>query len=186
MSHKSTPIIKTNRLILRGKLKKDASAMLKYYTDENVRGWLGGFPPTDIAPIKRMVSHDKSRSSWLIIEKQSGEIIGEFDIYRIVQGRLAEIGYILLSQHWGKGYMTEIMTAMLPYAFDRMKLDILRLTIMQENQRSRRLAEKMGFKLDAQINNADYGGRIENICIYSLHRIDYKARLEGSLDEKEK
>lgn len=174
MSHKNTPIIQTERLILRGKFKKDADAMLRYYTDEKVRGWLGGYPPVDTKPIKRMVSRDKSRSSWLIIEKQSGEIIGEFDIYRIVQGRLAEIGYILLSQHWGKGYMTEIMSAMIPYAFDKMGLEILRLTIMKSNQRSRHLAEKMGFSLDAQLDDADYGGRIENICIYSLRRQNYR------------
>lgn len=181
MSHKNTPIIQTERLMLRGKFKKDASAMLRYYTDDKVRAWLGGYPPIDTKPIKRMVSHDKSRSSWLIIEKQSGEIIGEFDIYRIVEGRLAEIGYILLSQHWNKGYMTELMSTMIPYAFDTMGLDILRLTIMESNKRSRHLAEKMGFVLDAQINDADYGGRIEDTCIYSLRRQNYKARLEGKL-----
>ena len=175
LSNKDTPVITTNRLILRGKTKKDANAILGYYTDKNVRIWLGGYPPTELNIIKRILKKDNSKYSWAIILKETNQVIGEFDIYHIVEGRLAELGYILSFENWGKRYLTEVMQTMIPFAFNTIGLKRLRVSIMTDNKRSRKLVERMGFIYEAELKEADFGGRIENVCYYSLTPEDYKS-----------
>lgn len=176
MGLKNTPVIATQRLLLRGKRRSDAAGMLNYYLDPMVRPWLGGYPPDDLWQVRKMVSSNQSVSSFVIIERQSNKVIGEIDLYNVIQGRLASIGYILLSEYWGMGYMTEAATEILRLGFIDMRLDRIRACIMKNNTKSRRLVEKMDFEFESEMKEADFGGRVEDVCYYSLSRERYLAK----------
>ncbi|MBR6407257.1 MAG: GNAT family N-acetyltransferase [Clostridia bacterium] len=186
MSSKDTPQITTQRLLLRGKFRKDAAGILNYYTDPKVRPWLGGFPYDSMPEIRRAVSGDKSKSSFVIIERATNRVIGEIDIYNIIQNRIANIGYILLSECWGRGYMLEAAAPVLRMAFVDMRLSRLRACIMQDNTRSRKLVERLGFDFECSMKEADFGGRVEDVCYYSLSREKYLRDTAGTAQPAKK
>ena len=54
-------------------------------------------------------------------------------------------------------------------AYSRDTLGVKRLCaqIDERNQRSKRLAERLGFTLDAHLPEADFGGRVTDVAYYS-------------------
>ena len=61
-----------------------------------------------------------------------------------------EVGWRIAHQHWGQGYATEAAAAALAFGFDVLALlEIVALTV-PNNQRSRRVMEKLGMAHDQQ------------------------------------
>ncbi len=56
-----------------------------------------------------------------------------------------EIGYLFLPQVWGHGYATEACTAALGWFADVLPGEVVVLRTQTANERSMRLAEKLGF-----------------------------------------
>lgn len=63
-----------------------------------------------------------------------------------------EIGYILAEAFWGQGYATEIIGALVRYAFTERKAPRVAAFIHPENQGSRRALEKNGFVFAGVVN----------------------------------
>ena len=57
-----------------------------------------------------------------------------------------EIGFILGKPYWGNGYMPEAVGAVINYLFNEEGLDFLTCGHFDENFRSHRVQEKLGFK----------------------------------------
>ena len=57
------------------------------------------------------------------------------------------MGYIIRRDQWGKGYATEACRAALDYGFAQMALDRVELWIDETNLASRRVAQKLDFRL---------------------------------------
>ncbi len=62
-----------------------------------------------------------------------------------------EIQYMLAGDAHGKGYATEMATAIIDYAQNELKLDIVIATVDIPNKGSIRIIEKLGFQFDGQI-----------------------------------
>ena len=56
-----------------------------------------------------------------------------------------EIGYVLNPKYWGNGYMPEAVNALLNYAFNELKLDLIWCCHFDFNNNSKRVIEKCGF-----------------------------------------
>lgn len=56
-----------------------------------------------------------------------------------------EIGYVLNSKYWGKGYVPEAVFRVLEYCFEEMNLDIAWCGHFDFNDKSKRVNEKCGF-----------------------------------------
>jgi len=59
-----------------------------------------------------------------------------------------ELGYWLLPGHWGRGVATECVGAMLEHAFGAMRLHRVGADVDVDNQASRRLLDRLGFRLE--------------------------------------
>lgn len=59
-----------------------------------------------------------------------------------------EIGWRLAPAHWGRGYATEAATALLAFAFGQVRLDEVVAFTVSDNQRSRRVMDKLGMQRD--------------------------------------
>lgn len=163
---KESQTIETERLILRARQEKDIPDMLEYFRDEEVRKYLGGYPPKDEHSILKIIRH-RSPTEWAITLKANNKLIGECHINKITDNYLGEVGYILDRKYWGKGYATESVIAVEKHAIEVIKLKRLCATIDNENYRSKRLIEKLGFTFIAVLPEADFGGRIADIAYYS-------------------
>lgn len=58
------------------------------------------------------------------------------------------IGYIADCMHEGRGYVTEAITATVASIFDHLGADQVRIHCDETNERSRRVAERCGFRLE--------------------------------------
>ena len=77
------------------------------------------------------------------------------------------IGYLLLTDFWSKGIMTEAVRQICDIAFA--ELDIIRITglVYAPNIASQRVLEKNGFVREGLQRNAVYkDGKVYDLCVY--------------------
>lgn len=102
-----------------------------------------------------------------ILLRASGELVGDCGLVRTdVEGvPEVELGWIVRHDQWGRGIATEAGAAWRDYAFERAGLTRIVSMISEVNTASRRVAEKLGLKLERP---AVWGG--EPMLMYSMAR----------------
>jgi ribosomal-protein-alanine N-acetyltransferase len=85
---------------------------------------------------------------WILTE--AGELAGVVNINEIVRGsfRSGYLGYYAFVPHNGHGYMTEGIGAVVSRAFRVLRLHRLEANIQLDNEASRRLIQRLGFRLE--------------------------------------
>jgi RimJ/RimL family protein N-acetyltransferase len=144
-------ILETARLRLREMMPADldfVAAMLadrdvtRYYertfTRADAQGWLDR---------QRKRYADDGHGLWLVLDRESDLPVGQVGLLmQEVEGaRHPEIGWLLHRPFWGKGYATEAGVAVRDAAFQRWRYRNLISLIRPVNERSRRVAERLGF-----------------------------------------
>lgn len=90
---------------------------------------------------------ERGMTFWTVVRNDDHTIIGQGGIVPIsFNGPEYELGYRLGREHWGKGYATEIARLSRDHAFGPLGLDRLVAVTYQENQASRRVLTKVGFR----------------------------------------
>jgi [ribosomal protein S5]-alanine N-acetyltransferase len=86
---------------------------------------------------------------WVIFPREGdgSEVAGTANVSQVVRGpfQAAYLGYQLASRHEGRGLMTEALRAVVTHAFGEMRLHRLMANHVPENDRSRRVLERLGF-----------------------------------------
>lgn len=105
-----------------------------------------------------------------IREKESDHLIGLFvecEVNR--ENRSLEIGYGLGSTHWGKGYMTEAVKAMLDYYFEHTDFRTVYASFFPENIASKRVMEKCGMRYSHTVEKElSYLGKERDLIYYKI------------------
>lgn len=85
-----------------------------------------------------------------VILEEEGVLVGDCGLeYKIIgESREAELGYDIRSSYWNRGLATEAATAVRDFAFDTLALPRLVSLIRVHNWASRRVAEKIGMRLE--------------------------------------
>jgi ribosomal-protein-alanine N-acetyltransferase len=104
------------------------------------------------------------------VPKDQSKLIGTVCIWNILKEHYrAEIGYVLLPEYFGKGFMQEALTATLDYGFRVMKLHSIEANVNPMNTDSIKLLERNHFVREAYYKeNYYYDGRFLDTAIYSL------------------
>lgn len=145
----------TERLILREILPTDVDGMYELDSDPKVHEYLGKDPITDKAQAPETINFirqqyiDKGIGRWAIIEKTSKNFIGWTGlklVTEVTNGHVNyyDLGYRLVSEHWGKGYAKESAIASLNYGFEILKLNEIFAIAHLENEPSIRILRKIG------------------------------------------
>lgn len=88
--------------------------------------------------------------NWGVCLKNSDKIIGFMGFYRVQpESYRTEIGYMILPEYDGKGYVSESVTIMLNYAFNTVGFHSVEAVIDPNNFGSARVLEKNGFRKEA-------------------------------------
>jgi ribosomal-protein-alanine N-acetyltransferase len=141
----------TPSLDLRPFAEADAKAMHRIYSDPIVMRYVATGPAASMTATERLL-HDYSVhqrthgfSFWGVVERASGELIGDAGLYRTPTGEV-ELGYTLAAASWGRGYATEAASAWLEAAFGA--LGIVEVIALAEpaNKASLRVLEKVGMR----------------------------------------
>lgn len=88
---------------------------------------------------------------WMMTIAEAGtdSIVGDVAIHQSFQGRAAEIGYTLHPDHWGKGYGTEAVSAVVDALIDA-GIRRLSASTHPDNVDSVRLLERLGFEYEGR------------------------------------
>ncbi len=119
---------------------------------------------------------------WGIAPKGSDDLIGSAGLYAWDREvRSAEAGYDLLASCWGRGIMSEALTAILDYGFDVMELNRGQVLAMRRNARSLHLAERLGFIREGVLreHGHDESGALVDDVVFSLLRDEWARRARG-------
>ena len=150
--------LETTRLVLREMRPEDAGPLLALFGDAR---FMAAFDaePFDAAAMERWVArnlaHQRAHGYGLftIEERASGEVIGDCGLELMDLG--AELGYDLRVDRWGRGLATEAARAVRDLAFGELALERVISLIRIGNAASRRVAEKVGMRLQSEAPRGD-------------------------------
>lgn len=168
--------LETERLYLRRVTKEDVNEIFALRSDQEVMKYIPRpLVKTDEDALAHIAMIDEKIDSneginWAITLKNNPKLIGIIGHYRIRPEHFrAEIGYMLLPEHQGKGIISEAIKEVVHYGFEVIKLHSIEAIIDPENFASEKVLQKNGFVKEAHLKeNEYYEGRFLDTVIYSI------------------
>ncbi len=112
---------------------------------------------------------------WAVTLKDTGAMVGTADFcWWSMEQHKAEVGFCFATEHWGIGYASEALMALIKFGFTYMDLHRTEARCFQENKASARVMEKAGMIHEGLMRDFIYvKGRYWNIHQYAILRDDY-------------
>ena len=150
-------VLSTDRLFLRTWDVADLGLARSLWGDRDVMAFLGG-PLSDEKVLEKMRAEmvcleQHGVQYWPAFEQESDEFIGCCGLrpwaYTPPDGY--EIGFHVLKSKWGNGYALEAAQGVVTHAFDTLRLSVLRTGHHPENDKSKRILLKLGFRRTGEV-----------------------------------
>ena len=144
---RSIPVLETERLVLRAPRLEDVKAVAMQANDRRIAENTARIPhPYRMADAEDFIATaNLGNEAVFFITLRNGVLIGACGFTQ-VDRHPPEIGYWLGVKHWGKGYATEAVRAMIDHAFTDLRHQSLQSSVRVTNPQSRRVLEKCGFQ----------------------------------------
>lgn len=149
--------------------------IFQLYSDTNVTEYFDLLPLENMNEAEKEIKFYQNRFQnnegirWGISFKGSSQIIGTLGFNKIVNRHKASLGYDLQSKHWGKGFMTEALTTIITYAFDKLNIIRIEAEVMQGNIGSEKLLTKLKFHKEGILKQWMYwNDKYYDITMFSL------------------
>ncbi|PHR56968.1 MAG: GNAT family N-acetyltransferase [Robiginitomaculum sp.] len=133
-------------MVLRPLIASDAEALFAVFSDPQVCTYWSGPPHKTQAETHAYVAlsvADSTSTCW-VLTLQNDQALGWIYLGDRRSG-IAEIGFILRRDHWGKGLVVEAAHAVVQYGFDQRNLRRIYADADPDNAGSIRVIEKLGF-----------------------------------------
>ena len=102
---------------------------------------------------------------WKIVEDETDKMLGYCGLRYLDELNEVELLYGLAKEYWGKGIATKAAKSSVSFGFDEANLDKIIALALPENEASKKVIEKTGFKYEKQIHIFNLDG-----LYYSLER----------------
>ena len=176
--------LETKRLVLRIRTVADAADIHAYSSLPEV-AYPAAFHPVktledEIYYLEHILPERNQKENlpagYGIVVKGTGKVIGSVDFNHRHEDDVLELGYTLHPDYWGCGYVPEAARALINLAFRELDLHKIELVCFGYNVQSQRVAEKLGFTLEARIRDRKdaQGNRCDSL-IYGLLRSEWEA-----------
>lgn len=169
------PRMETDRLIIRRVERSDARELYELCSRPETSQYSLWSPHESLSVTKQYIScqHSLERRgccTFFVVEEKSGGVIGTASYVSLDESfKIAEIGYSILSDLWGRGYGTEVADALTGFAFDRLGAQRVYARVLPENKASAAVLEKLGFAFEGtQQKGYYYKGRVNDVDIYGM------------------
>ena len=165
--------LESDRLILKEWKLSDLDDFYEYCRVPGVGEMAGWVHHPNIEESRKRLQHFiDEKHTFAIVFKENNKVIGSIGLdkygsedklteFTNYQGR--EIGYVLSKDYWGKGIMPEAVHTVINFLFNELDFDFLLCGHFDNNPRSRRVQEKLGFKpyrkliFDTHLNTKEPG-----------------------------
>lgn len=184
-----TQLIDTERLVLRPFELSDAESVFRNWMSDRELQLMYQEPAcSTVDEVKTLLSEyiNKYKTNqyyrWAIIEKTSGECIGQIAFYVIYQ-RTGTVEYCIGRDFQHKGYATEALKAVIEYGFERIKLHRIEADRRSDNIKSGKVIEKCGLQYEGTCRDKIWAnGRFYNSIVYGITREEWGKRNSKILD----
>ena len=178
------PTLETERLILRKIVVSDYKDMYAYSCLPETSRYLLWSPHVSPKFTKRYITYlqgqyrDESFYDFALEHKETGKMIGtcgftDFDL----PNNAAEVGYVLHPEFWHMGLAPEALQRLMEFGFTELRLHRLVAKIICENDASKHVAEKCGFRHEATHKDSMLiKGEYRTICEYAILASEYFSR----------
>lgn len=182
LTHKGTQKLKTERLILRQFRPEDAHDMYHNWAkDERVCRFLTWTPHESEEATEHLLGiwcKDYEKPDWyqwaIVFENK---VVGSISVVRISnENELAELGYCIGFDYWGKGIMTESTKAVMDFLFTQVGVHRIEICHAAKNPASGRVAQKCGLTFEG-IHKEEFKsrwGEYLDMVHYGIVRKDYE------------
>jgi RimJ/RimL family protein N-acetyltransferase len=169
-------VIETPRLLLRPFRGEDLDAYAALCADMEVMRYIGTGVVLSRSEawrsIAAMLGHWQllGYGMWAVERKTDGVLLGRAGFLNPPGWPGFEIGWTFAREHWGKGYASEAARVALAHAFDVLGRDRVISLIRPGNERSIRVAEKLGERLSGEVELMG-----SKALVYAIGREDFIA-----------
>jgi RimJ/RimL family protein N-acetyltransferase len=139
--------------MLRPLAATDARALYAIFSDPTVVRYWSAEPWTDISMADTAIARaleayrDETELRFAIELAGSREVIGTVALHHFYnQYNRCELGYAIASGHWGNGYASEAIEAVLDHGFNEVGINRVEADIDPRNDASAHVLEKLGFR----------------------------------------
>lgn len=175
------PSLKTERLVLRKMKMDDARDLFEYARDSEVIRyvtWDAHKSMEDSKDFLKMILDKYSEgepADWGIIYRKNDKLIGTCGFFKISKNhRYGEIGYALSRDYWGRGLMTEAISAVIKFGFEKLKLNRIQARCLVENVASEKVLKKIGMKEEGILRESMFiKGRFRDLKMFSILKKEF-------------
>jgi len=173
------PTLTTDRFVLRAFRESDVPALTALHSDAEVVRFIrpNGEPETNPRQAWEYMTMQmghwllKGYGKWALADPKTDELIGRVGYYDAPYDWPGlELGWTMARRVWGKGYATESARLALDWGFENIKTNEIISAIQPDNERSIRVAGRLGQKFirAGNIHGAPCG-------IYAISRDEWHA-----------
>lgn len=181
-----TPVLETERLILRSVSAKYAEEVYKNWTaDERVAKYMRWSTHPNSEVTKAWLSEEEKNEDsddfydFFIFRKNDEKLIGTVGLYKREEG--FELGYNLMYDEWGKGYATEAAKRVLLFAVKELGARRFFANHSKENPKSGSVMRKCGFIRTGEGVDYKFDKTAMNVYLYEFNLDDPKYTLNNGL-----
>jgi len=144
---RSIPVLETKRLTLRAPTLRDAKAVAVLANDRRIAENTARIPhPYKLTDAENFIAGaNKADGETVFLIVRNGTIMGACGV-AVADPNAPELGYWLGVPHWGQGFATEALHAVIDFAFSEFEHSALHAGARVTNPASRRVLEKCGFQ----------------------------------------
>lgn len=169
--------LQTNRLLLKNIGNEDRDFIFKEFSNENIdinKYLFDAEPLTDISGADEIINfylepEPRNQHRWVITRKNDNVKMGTCGFHTWDRNNSkVEIGYELLKEYWGNGYMHEAIVEIIKFSEKIMKIKEIIADIYVENIKSINVVEKIGFEFTGS-KNYTFRGKDYSHKVYTLY-----------------
>jgi RimJ/RimL family protein N-acetyltransferase len=158
----------------------DAHDLHRAYGDAEAMRFWHAPPSRDVAETEERIQRSHSldatwQAAWAVLTKDEGSFVGMVNCHaRQPWNRRLAVGWILVPNSWGRGYMHEAIQVLIAHCFEALGTHRIEAEIEPENLRSIRLADRLGFQREGFLRDRAFvSGQPRSIWMYALFRPDW-------------
>ncbi len=182
----SLPTLSTSRTTLRALVPGDAGALHQIFSDpEAMRYWStpahGDETETAAMIASIRAGFEQGRVlQWGIERDRDRRLLGTVTLLPATGQPRAELGFILGSEHWGRGFAGEAQRCVVELAFSELGMHRLEADTHPGNEASARSLERLGFHREGLLRERwTVAGEVSDSVLWGLLEGEWRARETG-------
>ncbi len=173
--------ISSNNLFLKPLTKENATDLFALHSDKEVQHYTDVDVFKNLSEAQKFISELSKRTETKdflflgIFSRATKDFMGTIRLYHIdYKHQFATIGFQLIKDYWGRGYMHEGLQAFLKFCFSELGFNRIEAQTFVENERGIKVLEKLEFVREGRLReNFLIDEKFEDSFLYSMLKKDF-------------